>query len=89
MIIMKIRKGFYICESPIDGTHYAIIQSHKKEACFSKCCFASYCLKFNDTKKPLLKYFGIDKTCAYFLYCAKFDCKDGNLFYFRKYKGGI
>ena len=88
MIIMKVKKGFYICQSSVDGTHYAIVQSHDYKVCSTRCCFASYCLKFGSTK-PLLKYLGIDKTCSYFFNRAGFDDKDGNLFYFQKYKGGL
>ena len=88
MIIMKIKKGFYLCKG-VDGIHYAIVQSHENKACYTRCCFADECKKFKHPKKPLIKYLGIEKTCGYFFRDAAFPLEDGNLFYFKRFKGGM
>ena len=89
MIIRKMATGHYICRSPISNISYEIVQSHEFKSCYVRCCFGSYCRKFNDTRKPLLKYFGIDKSCAYFFQCAGIDDSNGSLIYFRKLEGGV
>lgn len=94
MIIMKIKKGFYLCKSPVDGTHYAIVLSHTQpfKAAFTtctKCCFFDECRNGVHPKKPLIKYLGIERSCFSLFREANFPKEDGNMIYFKRFKGGV